>query len=598
MELKLVYRGLRQLSDWILHFYSEIYVDGGENVPRDGPLIITSSHHNEILDIATLAVTIPHGRRVCFWAKSTMFKNALVRAILLSSGSIPVARNPNNMPTASEQSTQPAKPQSTANEALFRETFRALDKEEAIGVFPEGTSYTEPGIAQVKDGASRAALEYVKWAKETKGGLRKKLLVVPVGIVYTDKSNYQSRVCVRWGKVIDVEAFAQDSLSKDPASSLELDSRPLVKALSLEIEKRLLDLTISAPDWDTLYVVGAARDILWNDKEHIPASHFVRISQSLVSLFTDPHAAPSVTGARQSLLKYHSLLSYANISHGSLWGILPDPSMRPSRTRALGIFFRQLLTTLLHPRFVLFLPTLILHLPAYANGLLADRLLGNPNEEETHAQFKAVFGGVAATAVYAGITRVIVRRLIDDAPPILTALKSPAFLASVLKSVWSAGRWFFAADPSLSGKARAALGVFSIFYISSFVLSHWHNYWVASNYRQLKRLVASWKLMLGIFSPDSSDLHGDQLTPYTVPYIPPSNPFIKRRETTEGASSGRVHAPRAKPVPSRKLIRPLLEARSEATRNLWSFLVDSKYLRGLVTGKMKGETWMQVGPAT
>ena len=53
----------------------------------------------------------------------------------------------------------------------------------------------------------------------------------------------------RWGKPIDVEAFAQEGVSKDLAPSLDLDSRELVKALSSEIEKRLLDLTINAPDW-------------------------------------------------------------------------------------------------------------------------------------------------------------------------------------------------------------------------------------------------------------------------------------------------------------------------------------------------------------
>lgn len=58
-----------------------------------------------------------------------------------------------------------------------------------------------------------------------------------------------SDVLARWGKPIDVEAFAQDSIAKDAASSLELDSRPLVKALSAEIEKRLKDITINAPDW-------------------------------------------------------------------------------------------------------------------------------------------------------------------------------------------------------------------------------------------------------------------------------------------------------------------------------------------------------------
>ena len=40
MDSKLVYRGLRQVSDWALRFYSDIYVDGQENVPPDGPLIM------------------------------------------------------------------------------------------------------------------------------------------------------------------------------------------------------------------------------------------------------------------------------------------------------------------------------------------------------------------------------------------------------------------------------------------------------------------------------------------------------------------------------------------------------------------------------
>ena len=70
---RLVYRTLRRLSKWLLAYYSEVHVSGQENVPRDGPVILyvhttccvlfskpaeTSSricsHHNEILDIATL----------------------------------------------------------------------------------------------------------------------------------------------------------------------------------------------------------------------------------------------------------------------------------------------------------------------------------------------------------------------------------------------------------------------------------------------------------------------------------------------------------------------------------------------------------------
>jgi glycerol-3-phosphate O-acyltransferase/dihydroxyacetone phosphate acyltransferase len=41
MELKLVYRALRKISDWtVAGYYSETYIEGQENIPKDGPLIM------------------------------------------------------------------------------------------------------------------------------------------------------------------------------------------------------------------------------------------------------------------------------------------------------------------------------------------------------------------------------------------------------------------------------------------------------------------------------------------------------------------------------------------------------------------------------
>lgn len=69
----------------------------------------------------------------------------------------------------------------------------ALSKGVAVALFPEGTSYTEPRIMQVKDGAAWAALEYSKWRIEH-GNKGDPVSVVPAAIVYTDKSKYRSRV--------------------------------------------------------------------------------------------------------------------------------------------------------------------------------------------------------------------------------------------------------------------------------------------------------------------------------------------------------------------------------------------------------------------
>lgn len=142
-------------------------------------------------------MTIPHRRPLSFWAKSSLFKNPLARAILVSSGSIPVHRNPNSASSANADNAG----NESGRQALFRETFRTLDEGSggAVGVFPEGTSYTEPRIAQVKEGAAWAALEYLRW-KEGRGE-EGRLLMVPVGIVHTAKTRYRGRVSTRYSSV-------------------------------------------------------------------------------------------------------------------------------------------------------------------------------------------------------------------------------------------------------------------------------------------------------------------------------------------------------------------------------------------------------------
>lgn len=122
-----------------------------------------------------------------------MFRNPLAAQVLLSSGAIPVYRNPNSSPPSHDK-----KP--TAG-SLFDSSSAALARGDVLGVFPEGTSYTEPRIVQVKDGAARAALEYVKYVRATSARVTSDLVIVPVGIVYTDKSQYQSRVVVRYASL-------------------------------------------------------------------------------------------------------------------------------------------------------------------------------------------------------------------------------------------------------------------------------------------------------------------------------------------------------------------------------------------------------------
>lgn len=60
-----------------------------------------------------------------------------------------------------------------------------MQQGESIGVFPEGTSHTEPHMIPLKDGTSWATLEYAKYLKGTEenGGPKKgrKAVIVPIG---------------------------------------------------------------------------------------------------------------------------------------------------------------------------------------------------------------------------------------------------------------------------------------------------------------------------------------------------------------------------------------------------------------------------------
>ena len=66
------------------------------------------THHNEIIDIATLAITIPYNRRLSVWTESSMFKSPLTAILLSSSGATPIQRIPNGSQQTLSTSTTPA----------------------------------------------------------------------------------------------------------------------------------------------------------------------------------------------------------------------------------------------------------------------------------------------------------------------------------------------------------------------------------------------------------------------------------------------------------------------------------------------------------
>lgn len=484
---------------------------GAENVPKDGPIIVTATHHNMILDPAILSSYFPHRRVLNYWSKASLFTNPALAYILHSSGNIPVDRK------------------SKDRQVLFQGTFDALARGEAVALFPEGTSYTEPRIMQVKDGAAWAALEYTKWADERDlGGPGVK--VIPAAIVYTNKSKYRSDVIMEFGQPISMSEYKEEFLD------VESTRRRAVKRLTRAIEEQLVETTINAPDWETLYIARMARDLLWEKERSIDLNDFVTVSQTLVDLFSTKDVTVNYNSVRRHLLEYYSLLQSTHLTNSVLASLhLPAtlsptrPTPLPSRLFTLSILIRDTLAVLI--RLPIFFLPLLLHLPVYIMGRRAARL--SEHEEETQAQNKVVVSLLLLLLIY----------------------------PTTFWLLWAVLSY------SSTGALVAALTVWAFAY--------YHTRLVNDNYVHLKRVVAAWQVLVGVWAPKRWDLSLAALAQYKTPHIPAESPWIERKRSSTlslpaQATEPPVNFRRTRPA-SGRIMRHVLRARGEAVRAIAGF---------------------------
>src|SRR5207253_11181331 len=83
----------------------------------------------------------------------------------------------------------------------FEACYRVLESGEAVGIFPEGVTYNDSQLKDVKSGAARMALE-LENHHNGKLGLR----ILPVGLTFSAKELYRSDALVHFGEPIRISA--------------------------------------------------------------------------------------------------------------------------------------------------------------------------------------------------------------------------------------------------------------------------------------------------------------------------------------------------------------------------------------------------------
>lgn len=158
------------------------WVEGLENLPKDGPIILCPNH---LSFIDSLLVPLSVSRKVVFLGKSDYFDKWYIRWFYEGAGVIPVRREGG-----------------AAGEASLLVGVEQLNKGLTVGIYPEGTRSPDGRLYRGKTGPARMAL-------------RAQCPIVPVAVFGTNEAlptgtyipKMRCKIGIRFGKPLDFSRY-------------------------------------------------------------------------------------------------------------------------------------------------------------------------------------------------------------------------------------------------------------------------------------------------------------------------------------------------------------------------------------------------------
>ncbi|MEO6182326.1 MAG: 1-acyl-sn-glycerol-3-phosphate acyltransferase [Verrucomicrobiota bacterium] len=195
-------------------YYPKIEISERHRIPKSGPVLLVANHANSLIDPVILGLIA--ARPVHFLAKAPLFEIPIFGTALRALGMVPAYRGSDD-PTQVKNNLK-----SLSAAADF------LQRNEAVGIFPEGKSHDATKVDRVKSGAARIALAAFKNGANS-------LTLVPVGINYERKERFRSSIWVRVGEPISMSVWLAKQTGDEPQ---------ILRALTAEIDRRLKEVVV------------------------------------------------------------------------------------------------------------------------------------------------------------------------------------------------------------------------------------------------------------------------------------------------------------------------------------------------------------------
>ncbi|PHH66002.1 hypothetical protein CDD81_950 [Ophiocordyceps australis] len=235
---------------------------------------------------------------------------------------------------------------------VYEAVFARLRNGGCVGIFPEGGSHDRTELLPLKAGVAIMALGTL--AESPDCGLK----IVPVGMNYFHAHKFRSRAVIEFGTPFEVPRHLVELYRNN-------QRREAIGQVLDTVHQALSSVTVSAPDYDTLMMIQAARRLYNPTGRKLPLPVVVELNRRLAMGYERYKDDAHITSLSRSVKEYNSQLRYLN---------LKDHQVQYARMSILEVLFlfiyRSVKLVLL---FLCTVPGLLLFAPVFVATKIISR---------------------------------------------------------------------------------------------------------------------------------------------------------------------------------------------------------------------------------
>jgi len=219
-------------------YFKKIRVVGLENIPKKKAILFVSNHQNALIDPLLIATLCP--RELNFLTRAGIFGNSLIKALLSSVNMLPIYRMGDGLTNLHK------------NEEIFQKCYKILDKKGTILIFSEGNHNIQRRVRALSKGFTRIVFGALERNPELE------IVVLPIGINYSNAKKYASSVSIYYGEPISVNELKLGKEVNEASAELRIKASAAMKKLVTHIENQ--------EDYDQIIKSFREEDFLYPEK--------------------------------------------------------------------------------------------------------------------------------------------------------------------------------------------------------------------------------------------------------------------------------------------------------------------------------------------